>query len=87
MKTLSINEIKKDIKQGYGYMEYECNYYNGQLTVISDPRENNMLVNYARGEYVMTYKLNRDQFITMSRVEFNKLFNENLFYNMQPIEQ
>jgi hypothetical protein len=86
MKRLSINAIKNDIKNGYGYMEYEFNYYNGQLTIINEVHESNVLVNYERDNQSMTYAINRYNFLKMSRHDFNKCFSNNLYYNMQTIQ-
>ena len=86
MKRLSINEIKSDIRNGYNYLEDEMTYCGGNLLIIVSSRESSVLIHYERDNYETTYKIDYDQFMAMSRKEFNKLFNANLFYNMQAME-
>ena len=86
MKRLSINEIKSDIKNGYWYLEYECNYYNGNMIIFYEPRESNVIIIYTRDNNRVTYAINSSEFMKMSREQFNKYFNEQWFYNAQEIE-
>ena len=87
MKRLSINEIKDDIKNGYGYMEYEYNYYNGHLTIIHEPSIETVTISYERDDHKLVYSIDSDRFVKMSRDQFNKYFNEQWYYNAQEIDE
>lgn len=87
MKRLSINEIKNDIKNGYGYMSYESSYYNGNLLIIHEPHSSSVIIHYERNGYEMTYAVDIETFLLMPRGGFNRLFNNHLFYGMTEIER
>lgn len=41
---LSFNEVKREIKQGYNYMEHESNWYGGRVNVILDGHNEKVIV-------------------------------------------
>ena len=81
MKRLSINEIKNDIKDGYTYMEYESVYYKGNLTIIHEPHNSKVIIDYRRNGYQTCYAIPVNEFMTMSRKDFDKRFANELYYN------
>ena len=81
MNRLSINTIKWDIKRVYGYMEYESVYYKGNLTIIHEPHNSKIIIDYRRNGYQTCYAIPTNEFMTMSRKEFDKRFANELYYN------
>lgn len=81
MNRLSLTTIKRDIKQGYGHMEYECNYYKGNLTIIHESHDSKILVVFTRNGYQVAYAMPVTEFMTMSRKAFNDRFNAEWYYN------
>ena len=81
MNRLSINEIKNDIKSGYAYMDYGVRYYMGQMTIILDKHSENVIISFSRNGYIVTYAIQFEQFVKMSRKDFDKRFANELYYN------
>ena len=91
MSRVPFGEVKRDIKTGYNYMEYEANISGGDITVILDGHNECIIVDCSRWHESKGLELNGtedfrimrfsiDEFMAMSYKELTKRVNYCLFY-------
>jgi len=86
-RMINYSEIKNDIKNGYGYMEYERKCYKGQLTIVWEHRPENVIFRFVRDNYETSFSFTAIEFLTMKYNEITKRFVENIYYNMYQIDE
>ena len=79
---INLSEIKHDIKSGFEFMEYERNYYNGELAIILEARFGNIVVSYRRSGESLIFTIPIDEFVPMSYDMFIKTLSRQMYYNM-----
>lgn len=79
MAKLKFNEIKRDIKNGYEYMEYEQTYYGYSITIILDLRENKVF--YFTEGRVGHIEIRIPDFLELKYNQIVALYNNFLYYS------
>lgn len=75
---LKFNEIKADIRNGYGYMEYEQKYRGEEVTTILNTRENTVTT-FTWG-YYGRLEFTTEEFLKLDYKEYRRKYNEFMFY-------
>lgn len=88
---LAFNEVKKEIKHGYNYMEHESKWHGGSVNVILDAHDEKVIIdltqwNESKGNEldgtesyrIMDFSFN--EFIAISYKELVQRCNYCLFY-------
>jgi hypothetical protein len=79
MGKLKFNEIKRDIANGYEYMEYEQTYYGYSVTAILDLKENKVC--YFTEGRVGCMEIRVPDFIELRYDQVVSLYHQFLYYS------
>ena len=83
---LPFNEIKNDMKNGYGYMEYEGTWKGYNYTIVLE-KSDSIIFRFTDNEYEAVFKLKKDTFMELNYKEYIKFIHNCLYYNLLPVEE
>lgn len=84
---LKFLEIKKDVANGHGYMEYEGNWKGYEYCIILDVIAGDVIFSFVDDESQAVFSIEINKFLDiMWYKDYIKLINECLYYHSIPLE-